>query len=78
VARLARPGGNVTGLSTQLSEAAGKRVELLREVVTAEGSSVMRVQSSLSLALVVAASLSTSNPLGTGSTAATPRGGSGW
>jgi len=33
VASLARPGGNVTGFSTQLTEAAGKRVELLREVV---------------------------------------------
>jgi putative ABC transport system substrate-binding protein len=33
VASLARPGGNVTGLSSQLTEAAGKRVELLREVV---------------------------------------------
>src|SRR5262252_8655232 len=33
VAGLARPSGNVTGLSTQLSEAAGKRVELLREVI---------------------------------------------
>jgi putative ABC transport system substrate-binding protein len=30
---LARPGGNVTGLSNQLTDAAGKRVELLREVV---------------------------------------------
>jgi putative ABC transport system substrate-binding protein len=33
VPSLARPGGNVTGLSTQLSDGAGKRVELLREVV---------------------------------------------
>ena len=33
VASLARPGGNVTGLSNQLTEGAGKRVELLREVV---------------------------------------------
>jgi putative ABC transport system substrate-binding protein len=30
---LARPGGNVTGLSNQQAEVAGKRVELLREVV---------------------------------------------
>jgi putative ABC transport system substrate-binding protein len=30
---LARPGGNVTGLSNQLTDAAGKRVELLYEVV---------------------------------------------
>jgi len=33
VASLARPGGNVTGLSVQNSDLAGKRVELLREVV---------------------------------------------
>src|SRR5215469_14097108 len=33
VTSLARPGGNVTGLSSQLNDGAGKRVELLREVV---------------------------------------------
>jgi putative ABC transport system substrate-binding protein len=33
VANLARPGGNVTGLSTQATDLANKRVELLREVV---------------------------------------------
>jgi putative ABC transport system substrate-binding protein len=33
VASLARPDGNVTGLSLQSSELAGKRVELLREVL---------------------------------------------
>jgi putative ABC transport system substrate-binding protein len=33
VTSLARPGGNVTGLSLQQTELAGKRVELLREVV---------------------------------------------
>ena len=33
VASLARPGGNVTGLSTQTPELAGKRIELLREVL---------------------------------------------
>jgi putative ABC transport system substrate-binding protein len=33
VASLSRPGGNVTGLSIQAPELAGKRVELLREVV---------------------------------------------
>src|SRR5215831_16431499 len=33
VASLARPGGNVTGLSTQTTDLASKRVELLREVV---------------------------------------------
>jgi putative tryptophan/tyrosine transport system substrate-binding protein len=34
VATLARPGGNVTGISTQAPDLAGKRVELLREVVS--------------------------------------------
>jgi putative tryptophan/tyrosine transport system substrate-binding protein len=33
VATLARPGGNVTGVSSQGSDTAGKRLELLREVV---------------------------------------------
>ena len=33
VASLAKPGGNVTGLSIQANELAGKRVELLREVL---------------------------------------------
>src|SRR5262245_15196040 len=33
VASLARPGGNVTGLSTQSTDIAGKRLELLREVL---------------------------------------------
>jgi putative ABC transport system substrate-binding protein len=33
VANLARPGGNVTGLSTQTPDLAGKRLELLREVL---------------------------------------------
>src|SRR5215471_9406170 len=33
VASLARPGGNVTGLSNQSADIAGKQVELLREVV---------------------------------------------
>ncbi len=34
VASLARPGGNVTGLSLQLTDLAGKRLELLREVIS--------------------------------------------
>jgi putative ABC transport system substrate-binding protein len=34
VASLARPGGNVTGLSTQSTDTSAKRLELLREVVT--------------------------------------------
>src|SRR5262249_17380584 len=33
VASLARPGGNVTGLSMQSPDLAGKRIELLREVL---------------------------------------------
>jgi ABC-type uncharacterized transport system substrate-binding protein len=33
VASLARPGGNVTGLSIQSNELAGKRIELLRELL---------------------------------------------
>jgi ABC-type uncharacterized transport system substrate-binding protein len=35
VASLARPGGNVTGLSSQGTDAVGKRLELLRETVPA-------------------------------------------
>ena len=44
VASLARPGGNVTGLSGQSTDLAGKRLELLREIegsdsrISAEGS----------------------------------------
>jgi len=37
VASLARPGGNVTGLSSQTPDVAGKRIELLREVVPGLG-----------------------------------------
>jgi putative ABC transport system substrate-binding protein len=37
VASLARPGGNVTGLSVQSDELVGKQVELLREVVPKMG-----------------------------------------
>ncbi len=33
IASLARPGGNVTGLSTQNTDRGGKRIELLREMV---------------------------------------------
>jgi putative ABC transport system substrate-binding protein len=37
VASLARPGGNVTGMSTQAPDLAGKRIELLREIVSGLG-----------------------------------------
>jgi putative tryptophan/tyrosine transport system substrate-binding protein len=37
VASLARPGGNLTGLSSQTAETAGKRLELLREIVPGLG-----------------------------------------
>jgi putative tryptophan/tyrosine transport system substrate-binding protein len=37
VASLSHPGGNVTGLSEQATDAAGKRLELLRDVVTKLG-----------------------------------------
>ena len=33
VATLARPGGNVTGISSQASDSVGKRLELLREII---------------------------------------------
>jgi putative ABC transport system substrate-binding protein len=35
VASLARPGGNVTGLSTQLTDLAGKRIDLMRALLPA-------------------------------------------
>jgi len=37
VATLVRPGGNVTGISTQAPDLAGKRIELLREIVPGLG-----------------------------------------
>jgi len=37
IASLARPGGNVTGLSNQAVDLAGKRLELLREIVPGLG-----------------------------------------
>jgi putative ABC transport system substrate-binding protein len=33
VASLAQPGGNITGLSSQAPDLAGKRIELLREII---------------------------------------------
>src|SRR5262249_60327482 len=33
VASLARPGGNVTGLSSQTADLSGKRLDLMREIV---------------------------------------------
>ena len=33
VASLARPGGNITGLSTLAPELSGKRLELLKEII---------------------------------------------
>ena len=33
IASLARPGGNITGLSLQTTDSANKRIELLREVL---------------------------------------------
>jgi putative tryptophan/tyrosine transport system substrate-binding protein len=35
VASLARPGGNITGLSSQTPDLAGKRIEILREILPA-------------------------------------------
>jgi ABC-type uncharacterized transport system substrate-binding protein len=37
VASLARPGGNVTGFANQMSDTAGKKLELLREIVPGLG-----------------------------------------
>jgi putative tryptophan/tyrosine transport system substrate-binding protein len=37
VASLAQPGGNITGLSTQAVDLAGKRLEVLREVIPSPG-----------------------------------------
>jgi ABC-type uncharacterized transport system substrate-binding protein len=37
VASLSRPGGNVTGLSAQQTDTAGKRIELFREMVPGLG-----------------------------------------
>jgi len=49
VASLARPGGNATGLSNQAPDVAGKRLELLREVVPALSRLVILVNSDSAL-----------------------------
>jgi putative ABC transport system substrate-binding protein len=51
VASLARPGGNVTGLSNQAPDLAGKRLEILREVVP--GLRRLAVMGNSSLAAIV-------------------------
>src|SRR5262249_17638580 len=51
VASLARPGGNVTGLSSQAAELGSKRVELLREIVP--GLRRLAVMTNLSKAALV-------------------------
>jgi putative ABC transport system substrate-binding protein len=47
VASLARPGGNVTGLSNMALELSGKRLELLKEVVKVSRVAVLRIPSVL-------------------------------
>jgi putative tryptophan/tyrosine transport system substrate-binding protein len=62
VTSLARPGGNVTGLSLQATDLAGKRLELLREVLPvrlapcAFRSAFQPAKYSLSITVVMAAS----------------------
>jgi len=46
VASLARPGGNVTGLSLQQTDSAGKRLELLREIIPGLGHLAIMVNGS--------------------------------
>jgi putative tryptophan/tyrosine transport system substrate-binding protein len=42
VATLARPGGNITGLSTLTPETTGKRLELLKEIVPKLGRAIFK------------------------------------
>jgi putative tryptophan/tyrosine transport system substrate-binding protein len=52
VASLARPGGNVTGLSGQQTDSATKRIELLREVVPGLGRLAILANTASPLAVV--------------------------
>jgi putative ABC transport system substrate-binding protein len=52
VASLARPGGNATGLSTQQPDLAGKRLEILREIVPGLGQLAVLVNGQNPLAIL--------------------------
>jgi putative tryptophan/tyrosine transport system substrate-binding protein len=65
VATLARPGGNVTGMSTQAPDLAGKRIELLREVVSVIGRlAILANVSNVSAALDMAEAQAAAGALG--------------
>src|SRR5947199_410438 len=62
---LARPGGNVTGFSVQLTDTAGKRIELLREIVPdLRRLAILGNASNTVVALEVAAAQSSAGALG--------------